>query len=46
MARKLGRMVDPLFHLVEFPIDFFFSRSLIFQKDVVAKRLGPFDVRN
>jgi hypothetical protein len=28
----LGHVVDPLFHLVEFFIDFFFSRSSISQK--------------
>jgi hypothetical protein len=41
----LGHMVYPIFHLVVFPFDFFFSRSFIPRKNDVEKRLGPFDVR-
>jgi hypothetical protein len=38
-------MVLPLFLLVAFPVDFFFSRSSKSQKIGVAKRLGLFDMR-
>jgi hypothetical protein len=44
-AWKLPVVVGAIFHLVAFPVDFFFSRSSISQKNVVAKRLDPFDVR-
>jgi hypothetical protein len=37
-------MVGPLSSLVVFHIDFFFSQSLINQKNDEAKKLGPFNV--
>jgi hypothetical protein len=42
--QKWARMVPPLFLLVVFPVDYFFSRFSIFWKNDVAKRLGPFDI--
>jgi hypothetical protein len=38
-AWKLPRVVGAIFHLVAFPIDFFFSRSSISQKNAVTKRM-------
>jgi hypothetical protein len=32
MSQVLGRVVDPLFHLMTFFVDFFFSQSSISQK--------------
>jgi hypothetical protein len=40
----VDRVVGPILAIMEFPIDFFFSRSLISKKIDVAKRFGPFDI--
>jgi hypothetical protein len=44
-AMTLGHVKDPLYHLVAFPVDFFFSRSSIAQKMICQKILGLFVVR-
>jgi hypothetical protein len=52
MVWKVGRVVLPLFLLMAFPVDFFFSRSSIFQENDVTKILGhltserPLKVKN
>jgi hypothetical protein len=38
-------VVLPIFCLMESPIDFFFSRSSIPQKNDMVKSMGPFDVQ-
>jgi hypothetical protein len=43
-TRLLNYKVGPISRLVVLPIDFFFSRCSISQKNDVAKILGPFDV--
>jgi hypothetical protein len=43
-SHVLDRVVGLIFHPVAFHVDFFFSCSLIFQKNDVEKILGPFDV--
>jgi hypothetical protein len=43
-ARSVAHMVGPLLALVASHVDFFFSSSFVFQKNDVAKCLGPFDV--
>jgi hypothetical protein len=40
---KWARVVHALFHLVAFPVGFFFSRSFISRKNNVEKILDPFD---
>jgi hypothetical protein len=41
VGQLLGHVVEPPFHLVVFPVDFF-SWSSISQKNDIAKRLGLF----
>jgi hypothetical protein len=41
----LACVVGPFSHPMAFPVDLFFTRSSIFQKNDVAKRFSPFDAQ-
>jgi hypothetical protein len=41
----MAHVVGPIFRLIAFPIEFFFSSSSISRKNDVAKNTGPFDVQ-